>query len=117
MGPRRGMEARRSPFERLNLTPAQQAAVDSIFRVRRHQIATFWEGPGRQLGVILDSTSADIRTVLDSAQRVQFDAFQRRFKMARKRNPTRQPAPGHFGGGFGGEMPPPQPPGPPPSMP
>jgi hypothetical protein len=44
---------------------------------------------------------------------VQFDAFQRRFKMARKRNSARQPAPGHFGGGFGGEEMPPRPPGPP----
>jgi hypothetical protein len=107
------MDPRHSPFERLNLTAAQQAAVDSIFRVRRHQIARFWEGPGRQLGVILDSTSTDIRTVLDSAQRTKFDEFQRRFKNARKRGPARPSTPGHFGDGFGGGMPPGGPPGPP----
>jgi hypothetical protein len=74
MGPGHG------PFDRLHLTAAQRVAVDSIFRVRRAQIDAFWRGPGRQLGVILDSTSADVRAVLDSSQRATFDVMQHEFR-------------------------------------
>jgi Spy/CpxP family protein refolding chaperone len=77
-GPRRGPPPpTRETFDRLGLTAAQRAAVDSIFAARRAQIDTFWQGPGQRLRSILDSTAIDVRAALDSAQRVKFDAMQR----------------------------------------
>lgn len=74
-------------LERLELTPRQRAAVDSIFRSRRGQIDAFWQGPGRQLRAIVDSTGTDVRAVLDSGQQVRFDSLraeQRRWEQARR---------------------------------
>jgi hypothetical protein len=77
-GPRRGPPPpTRETFDRLGLTAAQRASVDSIFAARRAQIDTFWRGPGQRLRFILDSTAIDVRATLDSAQRVRFDAMQR----------------------------------------
>jgi hypothetical protein len=77
-GPRRGPPPpTRETFDRLGLTAAQRASVDSIFAARRAQIDTFWQGPGQRLRFILDSTAIDVRAALDSAQRVKFDAMQR----------------------------------------
>jgi Spy/CpxP family protein refolding chaperone len=77
-GPRRGPPPpTRQTFDRLGLTAVQRASVDSIFTARRAQIDTFWQGPGRRLRFILDSTAIDVRAALDSAQRVKFDAMQR----------------------------------------
>lgn len=77
-GPRRGPPPpTRETFDRLHLTQAQRASVDSIFAARRAQIDTFWQGPGRRLRYILDSTAIDVRSTLDSTQRATFDAMQR----------------------------------------
>jgi Spy/CpxP family protein refolding chaperone len=118
-GPRRGPPPpTRETFDRLGLTAAQRASVDSIFAARRAQIDTFWQGPGQRLRFILDSTAIDVRAALDSAQRVKFDAMQR--------ESGRGPPPGGRGpggpppDGFGRPGPPPDgppPDGPPPDQP
>lgn len=123
--PHRPFDGRHGPFDRLDLTAAQHAAVDSIFHARRAQIAAFWRGPGRQLGMILDSTGSDIRAVLDSTQRVKYDEMRRRFRnmrnnMERPGGPGgRAPGAGEFPGGMPGGMGPggPPPDGPGPGMP
>lgn len=103
--------------ERLGLSAAQEQQVDSIFAARRSQIGAFWDGPGARLRQIVDSTSVDIRGVLDSLQRVEFDKLQKR------RGGMRGPggmmgAPGRPGGpegrGRGDDHGPPQ--GPPPPV-
>jgi Spy/CpxP family protein refolding chaperone len=97
-GPRHGPPPpTRETWDRLGLTAAQRASVDSIFAARRTQIDAFWQGPGLRLRSILDSTAIDVRSMLDSAQRAKFDALQRE-------------------GGRGGP-PPGHPPGPPPDGP
>lgn len=72
---------------RLNLTPAQEQRVDSIFAASRVEIGAFWEGPGARLRQIIDSTSIKVRAVLDSAQRVEFDKMQQRRERGRGRGP------------------------------
>lgn len=77
-------------MERLGLAPAQQHAIDSILDAHRGQVEAFWQGPGRQLRVILDSTRADVRTVLTPAQRALLDSAEqaeraRRERMSRER--------------------------------
>ena len=76
--------------------------------MRRAQIDTFWQGPGRRLRSILDSTAVDVRAVLDSSQRATFDAMQ----MEGGRG---GPPPGGPPGGFEFHGPPPE--GPPPEGP
>lgn len=63
--------------KRLNLTDAQQKQVDSIFAASRAEVAAFWEGPGARLKSIIDSTGIKVRTVLDSAQKVEFDKIEK----------------------------------------
>jgi hypothetical protein len=95
-GPRRGPPPpTRETFDRLGLTAAQRASVDSIFAARRAQIDTFWQGPGQRLRFILDSTAIDVRAALDSAQRVRFDAMQR--EGGRGGPPPGGPPPDDFG--------------------
>ena len=69
---------RRSMKERLNLTAAQCAAIDSVFQSQRGQIDAFWRGPGSELRAIVDSTRAGVRAVLDSGQRVALDSIEAR---------------------------------------
>jgi hypothetical protein len=95
--PRRGPPPpTRETFDRLRLTGAQRTSVDSIFRARRAQIDSFWQGPGLRLRQILDSTAVDVRGVLDSAQRATFDAMQRE---GGRGGPPGPPPEGHPPGG------------------
>jgi hypothetical protein len=76
------MEHRRPPFgaerdrhfgEELGLDTLQRARVDSVFARRRVQIDSFWNGPGRSLRAIMDSTRQEVRAVLTPEQRTRFD--------------------------------------------
>ncbi len=103
----------------LNLTAAQQQAIDTIFATRRMQIGAFWDGPGARLRQIVDSTTVDIRAVLDSTQRLAFDKMQQRQGRRPDGFMGGPGRPGHGGGREHGERddgPPPDggPPPPPP---
>jgi hypothetical protein len=63
--------------KRLNLTETQQKQVDSIFATTRADVAAFWDGPGARLKSIIDSTGIKVRSVLDSAQKVEFDKIEK----------------------------------------
>jgi hypothetical protein len=78
----RGAEMARPPFgterdrhfgEDLGLDAAERVRVDSIFAHRRVQIDSFWNGPGRSLRAIMDSTREEVRAVLTPEQRARFD--------------------------------------------
>jgi len=64
-------------LDRLDLTSAQRARVDTILERRRAQMDAFRRGPGRQFRAILDSTRAEIRAVLTPAQQHEFDQMHR----------------------------------------
>lgn len=81
--------------EELGLDSLERARVDSIFSKRRVQIDSFWNGPGRALREIMDSTREDVRAVLTPDQRTRFD----------KRRMQRRPE--HPPGDAGPPMPPP----------
>ena len=100
----RGAQPARPPFgaerdrhfgEDLGLDSLERVRVDSIFAHRRVQIDSFWNGPGRALRAIMDSTRQDVRSVLTPEQRARFD----------KRHTERRPA--HPPGDAGPPMPPP----------
>jgi hypothetical protein len=78
----RGAEPARPPFgaerdrhfgEDLGLDSLERVRVDSIFAHRRVQIDSFWNGPGKSLRAIMDSTREEVRAVLTPEQRARFD--------------------------------------------
>ncbi|MDQ2766658.1 MAG: hypothetical protein M3Y30_05835 [Gemmatimonadota bacterium] len=79
-----GAERDRHFGEDLGLDSAQRMLVDSIFAKRRVEIDSFWEGPGKALRAIMDSTRQDVRNVLTPEQRARFD---RRHAKGRPRHP------------------------------
>ncbi|HET7458052.1 MAG TPA: hypothetical protein VFJ74_10380 [Gemmatimonadaceae bacterium] len=86
---------------RLDLAPAQRAAVDSILQRRRVQLERFWAGPGQQLRLVVDSTRDEVRGVLTPSQRAVYDSM---LTERRKRERARE-----IGGGPIGPPPGPQP--------
>ncbi len=64
----------------LGLSPAQQQQVDSILTRRRAQIDGFWNGEGRRLRAIVDSTRAEVRAVLTPEQRERYDRARSRMR-------------------------------------
>jgi len=79
-----GAERDRHFGEELGLDSLQRARVDSVFARRRVQIDSFWNGPGRALRAIMDSTREEVRAVLTPEQRARFD---RRHMEGRPRHP------------------------------
>ena len=78
----------------LNLTPAQQASIDSLMDQKHRQIVALYSPVKPQLdslavaaGVISDSTHAQIKKLLDSEQQVKFDRLrsESRKDLARRR--------------------------------
>lgn len=73
-----------SILSQLDMAPEQQAQVDRILERRRGQIDAFWEGEGTRLRAIVDSTRAEIRTVLTPAQRAEYDRLRAEHRARRK---------------------------------
>ena len=57
----------------VNPSPEQRARIDAIMERRREEMDAFWEGEGRKLRAIVDTTRNEIRAVLTPAQRVEYD--------------------------------------------
>jgi hypothetical protein len=72
-----GRRPDRDPMARLKLSAAERARVDSVVKSRQGQIRAFWEGPGRELRVILDSMHSDVRNAIAPEHRAAFDSLPR----------------------------------------
>ncbi len=66
---------RRNPLDRLDLSTAERARVDSVVSRRRAQIEAFWAGPGQQLRSIMDSMHAEMRAQMTPEHRAAFDSL------------------------------------------
>ncbi len=68
-------EARRKGLivDQVSPTPEQRTRIDAILERRRGQMDAFWEGEGRRLRGIVDSTRNEIREVLTPQQRAEYD--------------------------------------------
>lgn len=84
-----GAERDRHFGEELGMDSLQRVRVDSIFARRRVQIDSFWNGPGKSLRAIMDSTREEVRTVLTPEQRARFD----RRRMERRPQHPGEPGP------------------------
>jgi len=63
-------------FERLQLTPEQQAQVNQIMERRRQEVHAFWQEHGPRMEAIYDSTRVEFRAVLTPEQRALDDRFR-----------------------------------------
>ncbi|MEP7087604.1 MAG: hypothetical protein ABI884_09730 [Gemmatimonadota bacterium] len=86
-----GAERDRHFGEELGMDSLERVRVDSIFARRRVQIDSFWNGPGKSLRQIMDSTREEVRAVLTPEQRARFD---RRHMDRRPPHPEEQGPPG-----------------------
>ena len=57
----------------VNPTPEQRTRIDAIMERRRAEMDEFWDGEGRRLRAIVDSTRNEIRRVLTPTQRAEYD--------------------------------------------
>jgi Spy/CpxP family protein refolding chaperone len=63
-------------FATLALTPEQRERVDEVLARRREQADAFWKESGPRLSELMDSTRAEIRTVLTPEQRAEYDRLR-----------------------------------------
>jgi Spy/CpxP family protein refolding chaperone len=86
-------ERRPDLFERLDLTPEQQAQVDAIMERRRQEMDAFWREHGPTMRAIYDSTRMEVRAILTPEQVQLEEQFrserQKQFEMRREREKTR----------------------------
>jgi Spy/CpxP family protein refolding chaperone len=69
----------------LDLTAEQQRRIDAITARRRVQMDAFWNGEGRRLRAIVDSTRAEIRAVLTPAQAAEYDRLREEHRRRKHR--------------------------------
>jgi Spy/CpxP family protein refolding chaperone len=68
----------------LDLSPPQRERIDEILARRRQQADAFWQDAGPRLHELMDSTRAEIRTVLTPEQRAEYDRLRTERREARK---------------------------------
>ena len=80
-------------FERLDLTPEQQAQVDAIMERRRQEVDAFWRAHGPTMRAIYDSTRVEVRAILTPEQVQMEEQFrserQKQFEKKREREKAR----------------------------
>jgi Spy/CpxP family protein refolding chaperone len=78
-------------LDQLGLAPEQRVEIDSIMDASRERIRAFWADEGAHVRAMVDSTRAEVRSVLTPEQRTAYDRLraeadqQRRHKHRRER--------------------------------
>ena len=81
-------ERKRGPhhlFDQLDLTPAQKTQIDAIMARRRARTDSLWRTDGARIRAAVDSTRAEIRTVLTPQQAAEYDRLREQHEQERKR--------------------------------
>ncbi|HEX2079321.1 MAG TPA: Spy/CpxP family protein refolding chaperone [Longimicrobium sp.] len=81
-------ERKRGPhyiFDELDLSPAQKTQIDAIMTRRRARMDSLWQTDGARLRAAVDSTRAEIRTVLTPAQAAEYDRLRQMHEEKRRR--------------------------------
>lgn len=79
-----------SIIDELALTPAQRVRVDSIMARRRQRTDSLWQQDGQRIRAAVDSTRAEIRTVLTPAQATEYDRLRAEHEQKRARKRAQQ---------------------------
>lgn len=79
-----------SIIDELDLPPAQRVRVDSIMALRRQRTDSLWQQDGQRIRAAVDSTRAEIRTVLTPAQATEYDRLREEHEAKRKAKHARQ---------------------------
>jgi Spy/CpxP family protein refolding chaperone len=80
-----GKRGPHSLFDQLDLSPVQRARIDSIMARRRGRTDALWQQDGARIRAAVDSTRAEIRTVLTPAQAAEYDVLRARHDAERRR--------------------------------
>ncbi|HEX8694010.1 MAG TPA: hypothetical protein VF746_16425 [Longimicrobium sp.] len=72
-------------IDQVNPTPEQRARIDAIMERRHAQMDAFWNGEGRRMKAIVDSTREEVRAVLTPEQRAEYDRLRAEHRARRER--------------------------------
>lgn len=77
-----------SILDQLGLSAEQRSRIDEILAERRIQTEAFWDSAGPTLQGIMAETRQEVRAVLDTSQRAEYDRIreERRAKREREDN-------------------------------
>lgn len=90
-------------FDQLDLTAEQRTRIDAIMARRRALTDSLWKSDGARLRAAVDSTRAEIRTVLTPVQAAEYDRLrQERDDRKRREREAHQGARGDSGQARGG---------------
>jgi Spy/CpxP family protein refolding chaperone len=81
-------ERKRGPhhiFDQLDLTAAQKTQIDAIMARRRARTDSLWQMDGARIRAAVDSTRAEIRTVLTPAQAAEYDRLRQEREQKHRR--------------------------------
>ena len=82
-------ERKRGPhyiFDELDLSPAQKTQIDAIMTRRKARMDSLWRTDGTRIRAAVDSTRAEIRTVLTPAQAAEYDRLRLEHEEKRRRH-------------------------------
>ena len=70
----------------LDLTPDQRAGIERVFQAREDRLERYWESQLPGLETVVDSSRAEIRTILSPAQRATYDSGLTRLRVYSKKD-------------------------------
>lgn len=77
-------EGRRYIIDRVEMSEAQRASIDSILEQRSLRMRAVWNEVEPRMDAITDSARADIMGVLDAEQRAEYEALLERRRQERR---------------------------------
>lgn len=78
-------------FDELDLSPAQRAQIDAIMARRRARTDSLWRADGARIRASVDSTRAEIRSVLSPAQAAEYDRLRQLHDEKRRKREVEGP--------------------------
>jgi Spy/CpxP family protein refolding chaperone len=72
-------------FDELALSPEQRAQIDAIMAQRRARTDSLWRTDGARIRASVDSTRAEIRSVLTPAQASEYDRLRQEMEDKKRR--------------------------------
>jgi Spy/CpxP family protein refolding chaperone len=79
-------------LDQLALAPEQRVRIDSIMDESRERIRAFWAHEGAQVRAMVDSTRAEVRSVLTPEQRAEYDRLRAEADQRRRQKHHRERA-------------------------
>jgi len=72
-------------FDELDLSPEQRTRIDAIMARRRARTDSLWQTDGARIRAAVDSTRAEIRSVMTPAQAAEYDQLRQKHEEKKRR--------------------------------